>query len=115
MIDKLAPEAQKWGVLAIIAFVVLWYLSRKVGQAAEETIDKVFNVTNDENIWNESAQWAYGGGSDGQGTIGTDLFELAHAPFADPDNPNADTVFGYLFGGNTTRSLGTDIYDLFND
>lgn len=121
MIDKIAPEAQKWGVIGILMIIVLWYVLRKAGSAAEQAIDNTLaavNPVNDENIFYQGTN-AVGGALSGDQywSLGGQVYDWMH-PFQteDPTDPaNTDSVFGYLFGGNQTRSLGSDIYGWFND
>lgn len=122
MIDKIAPDAQKWGVIGLLVIIVLWYLGRKLGNAAEQAIDSTLGAINpvsDQNIFYGGTN-AVGSALSGQEdwTLGGWAYDLNH-PWqneSDPTAPeNTDSVFGYLFGGNNSRSLGSDIYDLFND
>ena len=64
-------------IVAGVAVAGLWYFKTKTVEAAKEAAQAV-NPTNHDNIFNRAFNDIYAGGSDGQGTLGTDLYDVFH-------------------------------------
>lgn len=64
-------------IVASVAVVGLWYFKSKATETAKEAAQAV-NPTNHNNIFNRAFESIYAGGSDGEGTLGTDLYDYFH-------------------------------------
>ena len=72
----------KWTpkTVAITAGVVVlgaWYLKNRAGQAVTDAANAV-NPTNHDNVFNRGAQGLWASVTDGEGTIGTDIYDWIH-------------------------------------
>ena len=106
---------EKYGALAIVGGVAVWYILRKVGAVAEAAIDEV-NPLSDDNVVYDNIIGGTGRAitGDDDWTLGGQIWDWSHAPYEGEQGAESDTVWGYLFGGNSTGTLGTDIYDWIN-
>lgn len=78
------------GLLALGGFVV-YRAGSAVAGTVKETITVDLNPVNDQNLANRGFSALYGGGLDGHGTLGTDIYEMVHE--------DAPALFHKLTGG----------------
>lgn len=64
-------------IVAGVAVLGLWYFKEKTVQTVKDAGQAV-NPMNHDNIFNRAFNDIYAGGSDGEGTLGTDLYEFFH-------------------------------------
>lgn len=69
---KLSPQAQSTLILVAAGLLVLWYLKGKAGKAADAAVEAV-NPADQDNLANRFFNWAYGGVTGSDGTLGTDI------------------------------------------
>ncbi|WP_428398399.1 hypothetical protein [Marinobacter salarius] len=75
---------QQWLYIGGAVLLVGWYLKNKAGNALD--------ITSSENLASRAAEGLYGGGFDGQGSIGTDFYDLntEYSPYALADKARAN-------------------------
>jgi len=66
-------------IFAGVAVLGVWYFKSKTVEAVS-SVGSAINPTNHENIFNKAFNAIYDGGGDGQGTLGTDLYDFFNPP-----------------------------------
>jgi hypothetical protein len=62
-------------IAAVVVVAGVWYLKSKTG-AAVDSVTTAFNPTDSRNLANRGAQGIWDAFTDGQGTIGTDIYDF---------------------------------------
>lgn len=60
--------------IGIAGVLALWYLKSKA-EGAAKAVGEAVDITSDTNLASRGAEAWWGGGSDGQGSIGTDFYD----------------------------------------
>ena len=66
-------------IFAGVAVLGVWYFKTKAVEVVSD-VGSAVNPTNQENIFNRAFSAIYDGGTDGQGTLGTDLYDFFNPP-----------------------------------
>lgn len=66
-------------IVAGVAVAGLWYLKSKATETVKE-VGQAINPVNHDNIFNRGAQAIWDQFTDGQGTIGTDIYDWLNPP-----------------------------------
>jgi hypothetical protein len=66
-------------IFAGVAVLGVWYFKNKAVETVA-TVGSSINPTNHENIFNRAFSAIYDGGADGQGTLGTDMYDFFNPP-----------------------------------
>lgn len=64
-------------ITAGLGLLAVWYIKRQAGAAVEQAAQAV-NPVNHDNVFNRGANAVWGAVTDGQGTIGTDIYDWLH-------------------------------------
>lgn len=64
-------------IVAGVAVLGVWYLKTR-GVEAVKKVGQAVNPTNHDNVFNKGAQGLWNSVTDGEGSIGTDVYDFVH-------------------------------------
>ena len=77
---KIDQQTVTWGLIGVAgAYVLGKYIIKDTAKGVTNAIDTNLNPTRQTNLANRAFSAVYNGGLDGQGTLGTDIFDSVQA------------------------------------